>query len=199
MISKRFARTWRSSRSRFRAVRRRTSSAVRWDGRRRRKPSGATLWLRSKKRSRDSRRIADGKLKDRDKMFMRLGRIQASHPQVADLYEMAIKDSKEGARLVWRQKPEQQQWLEAREGAYLLRTNLTANGAADLWNKYMQLTEVEAAFRTLKSELAIRPLFHQLEKRVKAHVLVAFLGYALLVTLKHLLKRVGSEYSPAKE
>ena len=62
----------------------------------------------------------------------------------------------------------------------------------------MQLTEVEAAFRTLKSELAIRPLFHQLEKRVKAHVLVAFLGYALLVTLKHLLKRVGSEYSSAK-
>jgi transposase len=56
----------------------------------------------------------------------------------------------------------------------------------------------EAAFRTLKSELAIRPLFHQLEKRVKAHVLVAFLGYALLVTLKHLLKRAGSGYSPSK-
>ena len=62
----------------------------------------------------------------------------------------------------------------------------------------MQLTEVEAAFRTLKNELAIRPLFHQLEKRIKAHVLVAFLGYALLVTLKHLLKRAGSEDSPAK-
>src|SRR6266852_5769437 len=144
------------------------------------------------------KRIAEGKLKDRFKMERNLGRIQAWHPQVADLYEMAIKDSKEGARLVWRQKPEQQQWLEAREGAYLLRTNLTGNGAADLWKKYMQLTEVEAAFRTLKSELAIRPLFHQLEKRVKAHVLVAFLGYALLVTLKHLLKRVGSEHSPAK-
>src|SRR5579863_999277 len=144
------------------------------------------------------KRIVEGKLKDRDKMFMSLGRIQASHPQVADLYEMAVKDSKEGPRLLWRQKPEQQQWLEAREGAYLLRTNLTANGAADLWKKYMQLTEVEAAFRTLKSELAIRPLFHQLEKRVKAHVLVAFLGYALLVTLMHLLKRVGSEYSPAE-
>src|SRR5712664_3105650 len=144
------------------------------------------------------KRIAEGQLKDRFKMERNLGRIQASHPQVADLYEMAIRDNKEGARLVWQQKPEQQQWLEAREGAYLLRTNLTANGAADLWKKYMQLTEVEAAFRTLKSELAIRPLFHQLEKRVKAHVLVAFLGYALLVTLKHLLKRVGSEYSPAK-
>jgi transposase len=144
------------------------------------------------------KRIAEGKLKDRFKMERNLGRIQASHPQVADLYEMAIKDSKEGVRLVWRQKPEQQQWREAREGAYLLRTNLTANSTADLWKKYMQLTEVEAAFRTLKSELAIRPLFHQLEKRVKAHVLVAFLGYALLVTLKHLLKRGGSQYSPAK-
>jgi transposase len=71
------------------------------------------------------------------------------------------------------------------------------DGAVDFWKKYMQLTEVEAAFRTLKSDLAIRPLFHQLEKRVKAHVLVAFLGYALQVTLKHLLKRSGSEYSPA--
>jgi len=143
------------------------------------------------------KRIAEGQLKDRFKMERNLGRIQAAHPQVADLYEMAVKDTKEGARLVWRQKPEQQQWLEAREGAYLLRTNLTGNSTADLWKKYMQLTEVEAAFRTLKSELAIRPLFHQLEKRVKAHVLVAFLGYALLVTLKHLLKRGGSEYSPA--
>jgi len=116
-----------------------------------------------------AKRIAEGKLKDRFKMERNLGRIQASHPQVADLYEMAIKDSEEGARLVWRQKPEQQQWLEAREGAYLLRTNLTAGSAADLWKKYMQLTEVEAAFRTLKSELAIRPLFHQLEKQIKSH------------------------------
>jgi transposase len=144
------------------------------------------------------KRIAEGKLRDRFKMERNLGCIQASHPQVADLYELGVKDSKEGPRLVWRQKPEQQQWLEARVGTYLLRTDLTVNGAADLWKMYMQLTEVEAAFRTLKSELAIPPLFHQLEKRVKAHVLVAFLGYALQVTLKHLLKRSGAEYSPAE-
>jgi hypothetical protein len=100
--------------------------------------------------------------------------------------------------LVWRQKPEQQQWLEACEGAYLLRTNLTVDGAADLWEKYMQLTEVETDLRTLKSELAIRPPFHQLEERVKTSVLVAFLDYALQVTLKHLLKRSESEYSPAE-
>jgi transposase len=111
---------------------------------------------------------------------------------------MKVEESKEGTRLVWRQKPAQQQWLEAREGAYLLRANLTADSPAGFWKQYVQLTEVEAAFRTLKSELAIRPLFHQLEKRVKAHVLVAFLGYALLVTLKHLLKRSASDYSPAE-
>src|SRR6185312_13053507 len=61
--------------------------------------------------------------------------------------------------------------------------------AEELWSKYMQLTEAEASFRALKSELSIRPLFHQKEPRVKAHVMVAFLGYALWVTLKHVLKR----------
>jgi hypothetical protein len=76
-----------------------------------------------------------------------------------------------------------------REGSYMLRTNLKAETAEQLWSHYMQLTEAEAAFRALKSHLSIRPLYHQLEPRVKAHVMVAFLGYALWVTLKHLLKR----------
>jgi hypothetical protein len=80
-------------------------------------------------------------------------------------------------------------WRDLRECAYLLRTNLQADSAEEMWSKYMQLTEAEASFRALKSELSIRPLFHQKEPRVKAHVLVAFLGYALWVSLKHLLKR----------
>jgi hypothetical protein len=71
----------------------------------------------------------------------------------------------------------------------MLRTNLQADTPEELWSKYMQLTEAEASFRALKSELSIRPLFHQKERRVKAHVMVAFLGYALWVTLKHLLLR----------
>jgi hypothetical protein len=71
----------------------------------------------------------------------------------------------------------------------MLRTNLQGETAEQLWSKYMQLTEAEASFRVLKSELSIRPLFHQKEPRVKAHVMVAFLGYALWVTLKHLLER----------
>jgi transposase len=132
--------------------------------------------------------IAAGRLKDRNKMERRLGRIQARHPQVNDLYDVALRDTAEGVRLFWQMKEDRKNWRESREGAYLLRTNLKAETAEELWSKYMQLTEAEASFRALKSELAIRPLFHQLEPRVKAHVLVAFLGYALWVTLKHLLK-----------
>ena len=133
--------------------------------------------------------IASGRLKDRHKMERRLGRIQAHHFQVNDLYEVALRDTPEGVRLNWKMKEHRKDWRELREGAYMLRTNLTAGTAEELWSRYMQLTEAEASFRALKSELSIRPLFHQKEPRVKAHVMVAFLGYALWVTLKHLLKR----------
>jgi transposase len=133
--------------------------------------------------------IETGRLKDRNKMERRLGRIQASHPQVNDLYEVALRDTPKGVRLFWQIKEDRKTWRELREGAYMLRTNLQDGGAEELWSRYMQLTEAEASFRALKSELSIRPLFHQKERRVKAHVLVAFLGYALWVTLKHLLKR----------
>jgi len=133
--------------------------------------------------------IVTGRLKDRNKMERRLGKIQARHRQVNDLYDLALRDTAEGVRLFWQIKEDRKHWRESREGAYLLRTNIKAETAGELWSKYMQLTEAEASFRVLKSELSIRPLFHQLEPRVKAHVMGAFLGYALWVTLKHLLKR----------
>jgi transposase len=133
--------------------------------------------------------IETGRLRDRHKMERRLGRIQASHPQVSDLHEVALRDGPDGVRLHWAIKDDRRVWRELREGAYMLRTNLQAGTAEELWRQYMQLTEAEASFRALKSELSIRPLFHQLEPRVKAHVMVAFLGYALWVTLKHLLRR----------
>src|SRR6266403_1149919 len=130
-----------------------------------------------------------GRLKDRNKMERRLGKIQARHPSVNDLYEISLRGTAKGVRLFWQMKEDRKSWRESREGAYLLRTNLQAETAEQLWSKYMQLTEAEASFRALKSELSIRPLFHQKEPRVKAHVMVAFLGYALRVTLKHVLKR----------
>jgi transposase len=111
---------------------------------------------------------------------------------------MEVIHNAEGLRLEWTVLKDRHTWQQLREGAYLLRTNLSGETAEELWKKYIQLTEAEAAFRALKSELSIRPIFHQLERRVKAHVLVAFLGYALWVTLKHLLRRKNLKTSSAK-
>jgi transposase len=144
------------------------------------------------------KRIASGKLKDRSKIERSLGKIQARHPSVNDLYRVAVQENSDGLRLQWKLIEERRAWRDAREGAYLLRTNLKDERTEELWKKYIQLTEAEAAFRALKSELAIRPIFHQKEHRVKAHILVAFLGYALWVTFKHLLKRTHSDLSPAR-
>jgi hypothetical protein len=80
------------------------------------------------------------------------------------------------------------QEAQLRDGHYLLRTNLVAEDPAVLWDRYMQLTQIEAAFKCLKSDLGIRPIYHQLEHRVEAHILVAFLAYCLTVTLKHRLQ-----------
>jgi transposase len=75
-----------------------------------------------------------------------------------------------------------------RDGHYLLRSNLTAEDPAVLWTRYVQLTQIEAVFRSLKNELGIRPIYHHLERRVDAHILIAFLAYCLQVTLKNRLQ-----------
>lgn len=142
------------------------------------------------------KRVAAGQLRDRSKIERKLGAIQARHPQVADLYELRV--SEQGGKLAveWQMHPQRRNWQQVREGAYLLRTNLAASDPEQLWKSYIQLTEAEAAFRALKSELNVRPIFHQKQQRTKAHVMVAFLGYALWVTLKHLLKGSASKLSP---
>ena len=76
---------------------------------------------------------------------------------------------------------------EQRDGYYLLRSNLTGEDPAVLWTRYVQLTQIESVFRSLKSELGIRPIYHQLERRADAHVFIAFLAYCLQVTLKNRL------------
>ena len=85
---------------------------------------------------------------------------------------------------------------ELRDGHYLLRTNLVGEDPAVLWERYMQLTQIEAAFKCLKSDLGIRPIHHQLEHRVEAHILVAFLAYCLTVTLKHRLRAHAPGLTP---
>ncbi len=80
---------------------------------------------------------------------------------------------------------------ELRDGHYLLRSNLAGEDPAVLWDRYVQLTQVEAAFKTMKSELGLRPIYHQVEQRVEAHILVAFLAYCLTVTLRQRLQALA--------
>jgi hypothetical protein len=86
--------------------------------------------------------------------------------------------------------------VRQREGRYLLRTNLTDHDPAELWKFYVQLTEVEQAFKELKHDLSIRPIYHSKAERIEAHICVAFLAYCLQVTLKNQLRRCASGLTP---
>ena len=89
--------------------------------------------------------IASGRLKDRYKMERRLGRIQARHPQVNDLFEVTLRDKPAGVHLLWEMKKDREAWRDLREGAYMLRTNLQADSAEPMWSCTMQLTEAESS------------------------------------------------------
>jgi hypothetical protein len=86
--------------------------------------------------------------------------------------------------------------VRRREGSYLLRSNLTGEDPAALWRYYIQLTEIEQAFKELKGDLAIRPIYHQTDERIEAHIFVAFIAYCLQVTLKYRLKVLAPGLSP---
>ena len=83
-----------------------------------------------------------------------------------------------------------------REGSYLLRSNVTGSDPAQLWAFYLQLVEVEQAFKELKGDLAIRPIYHQTDERIEAHIFVAFLAYCLQVTLKQRLRSLAPGLTP---
>lgn len=138
------------------------------------------------------RSLRHGQLTDPEKLRHRLGRLHERWPQAWRYVKLEVEE----LRLRWRWDRDALQSAAARDGAYLLRTNLTATDPAQLWQQYIQLTEVEAAFRALKSELALRPIWHWKTARVEAHVMVAFLGYALWVTLKQKLRRVAPSLTP---
>ena len=103
-----------------------------------------------------------------------------------------------GAEVVWRDVEEWRAWAELSEGCYLLRSNITDWSAEELWQAYIQLTEAEAAFRIQKGDLRIRPIWHQKEERVEAHILVCFLAYVLWKMLGQMCKRAGLGNEPRK-
>jgi transposase len=138
------------------------------------------------------RSIRKGTLVDPDKVLMRLGRLSERWPRA---WHYVSADWKEG-KLHWQWDRQALRLAQHRDGAYLLRTNLNDHSPQALWRMYVQLTEVEAVFRALKSELAIRPIWHWVGPRVEAHVMVAFLGYCLWVCLKQKLKGAAPGLSP---
>src|SRR3989441_339223 len=101
-----------------------------------------------------------------------------------------------GVRLAWTARPEWDDWARWSEGCYMLRTNVADWTPEDLWRTYIQLTDAEAAFRIQKSELGLRPIWHQRADRVEAHILVCFLAYVLWKTLEQWQQRAGLGQSP---
>ena len=128
-----------------------------------------------------------------DRVWRRLGRLEERHGRAWHYVQVDF----DGQKLSWRWDRERLRKATWRDGAYLLRTNLTSTDPCDLWRRYVQLSEVEAAFRVFKSELGVRPIWHYTQPRVQAHVLVAFLGYALWACLRNQLRRAAPGLMPA--
>ena len=110
----------------------------------------------------------------------RVGRLLGQNSRAAALFEIQVETDAHGcAALRWTKLEARRDWARLSEGCYLLRSNVTDWSAEDLWRAYIQLTQAEAAFRIHKSDLRIRPVWHQKQNRVQAHILVCFLAYAL--------------------
>jgi hypothetical protein len=145
------------------------------------------------------RRLADRlaraqKRPNRTQVERQIGRLLARNSRAAGRYQIEVQDDPERPghlRLAWHPREEWTAWAALREGAYLLRTNLNGRTPEDLWHTYIQLTDVEAAFRTIKTDLVVRPIYHQVEPRVHAHILVAFLAYAMWKTLQKCMEQAG--------
>jgi Transposase DDE domain len=121
----------------------------------------------------------------REEMLMKLGAARARAPTAWRVVDIAMNN--ESARFSYALNRQKLRRMRRREGRYLLRTNLTENDPALLWQYYTQLVAVEEAFKNLKGDLAIRPIFHQEERRIEAHIFIAFLAYCLQITLQRRL------------
>ncbi len=136
--------------------------------------------------------IAAGRLKQRDKILERIGRLKARYPKACPFVTITVA-ARGSAPLSWSWKVAEFKAALAADGAYLLRSNQGGWSAQESWETYIQLTVVEHAFRVLKSELRLRPVWHQYSGRVEAHVMICVLAYALWKTLDHLAKEARLE------
>jgi transposase len=128
-----------------------------------------------------------------------VGRLLGRNSRAAGLFDVRVEvDAHGGACLRWSKCNERRDWMKLSEGCYLLRSNVTDWSAEELWRAYIQLTEAEAAFRLHKTDLVMRPVWHQKQHRVQAHILVCFLAYVLWKTLGLWCQRAGLGDEPRK-
>lgn len=135
----------------------------------------------------------------RDQLLLKLGAARKEAGQVYALVEIRLPGRDQPvspATFRYRLHKDKLRTMRRREGRYLLRTNLREADPAQLWRHYMQLVEIEQAFKELKSDLAIRPIYHQLDHRIEAHIFVAFVAYCLQVTLKQRLRALAPGLTP---
>lgn len=136
---------------------------------------------------------------ERSRLERQLGRLLERNARAAGRYviDFVVDPTiPSGLQLAWTARPEWDDWARWSEGCYVLRTNIADWSAEDLWRTYIQLTDAEAAFRIQKSDLGIRPVWHQRADRVQAHILVCFLAYVLWKTLEQWQQRAGLGQSP---
>lgn len=135
----------------------------------------------------------------RDELLMKLGAARQQGPSAWRLVAVRVPGKNEEISeqtFTWRLRKKKLRQVRRREGRYLLRTNLTQEDPAKLWQYYMQLTQVEEAFKNLKGDLALRPVFHQDQSRIEAHIFVSFLAYCLHVTLRRWLRDLAPGLTP---
>jgi transposase len=129
----------------------------------------------------------------------RVGRLLGENTRAAGLFDVQIQaDANGAAQVTWKKVEKWRAWAQLSEGSYVLRTNVTGWSDEDLWRAYIQLTEAETAFRIQKSDLSLRPVWHQKEDRVLAHILVCFLAFVLWKFLGQLCQKAGLGNEPRR-
>ena len=133
------------------------------------------------------------------KIAERVGRLKGANSRAARLFDVKVESRDDGgAKLTWTKDDSHRKWAAITDGCYVLRSNVRDWTPEELWQAYMQLTEAELAFRIQKSDLRIRPIWHQKEDRVLAHILVCFLAFVLWKTLAQMCQRAGLGNEPRR-
>jgi transposase len=144
------------------------------------------------------KRCTSGRVKNALLVERRIGRLLERYNRASPLFDIDVKELDGKLHLTWTMHNTYSDWSRMNEGCYLLRTNIKDWKPEDLWKAYIQLTEAEAAFRIHKQDLQLRPVWHQREDRVKAHILVCFLAYVIWKSLAQMCKQAGLGNEPRK-